>query len=722
MYKILCYDRGNSKNCILERLTPNVQQCRLASFFLTFGVKTLGIISRLLERRTHPSQHSLAAIFGLQSNTYAGVAVTEDTAMTYSAVYAAVRLLSWTTAMLPLLTYRRRPNGGKDRATDLALYNLLKEESNPEMTAFDFRSTIMSHAVGRGNGYAEIEWSNAGQPLALWPLNPAKMEPTRTKGDLRYLYTLPDGSVANLPAWRVHHIRGLGNNGISGFSPIRLAMQAIGLGLGTEEYGSRLFSNGAKPGGIVKHPGKLSDTAYDRLKKSWNAEQQGLSNAHRTRILEEGMSFENIGVDPEEAQFLETRKFQVTEIARWFNVPPHMIADLEQATFSNIEEMAIGFVQYSLDPWLVNVEQALQRDLLTPTEKKSIFIEHMRDALLRGRIIDRYQAYQTAIGAGIMSPNEARERENLNPYDGGDIFLQPLNMAQIGTAAARARLDGWRAWHAADCGCAACRSAQGQTRADEDDDSADGETDHTKKWRRSRQKLARDYVPLFGDVAGRMVRREVNDVRRAVNKHLRKRSLADFREWLATFYDDFASVLIDGFDPVMQTYAAQVATSTADELGKDDPGVTDDLRDFIERYLANVAEGYTASSRNQIEALIADAEAEGSDVAAAIEERLDGWAESRAEQVADGQAFEAGNALGIAMYGYFSVRRLIWAASGKSCPFCRRLSGKTAGIEEYFVQKGDTVAGDPGDTPMLVRTNTRHGPLHKGCDCVTLAA
>lgn len=694
-------------------------------FFITFGVKTLGIISQLLERRTHPSQQSLAAIFGLNSNTYAGVAVTEETAMSYSAVFAAVRLLSWTTAMLPLLTYRRRPAGGKDRATDLPLYNLLKEETNPEMTAFDFRATIMSHAVGRGNGYAEIEWSNAGQPLALWPLNPAKMEPTRTKGELRYLYTLPDGTTANLPAWRIHHIRGLGNNGIIGYSPIRLAMQAIGLGLGTEEYGSRLFSNGAKPGGIVKHPGKLSDTAYERIKKSWNAEQQGLSNAHRTRILEEGMSFENIGVAPEEAQFLETRKFQVNEIARWFNVPPHMIADLDKATFSNIEEMGIGFVIYSLGPWLTNMEQALQRDLLTPTEKRSIFIEHLVDALLRGRILERYQAYQTAIMNGIMSPNEARDRENLNPYDGGDVFLQPLNMAPVGTTPAASSVPAQRSQaHGQGCACGACHDAARSKRADanDDDDTADGESDHTKKWRRSKQKLARDYIPLFADVAGRMVRREVNDVRRAVSKHLRKRSVGDFREWLDTFYPEFADVLADAFEPLMETYAAQVATATADELGKDDPGLTDELTDFIKRYLANMAEGYTASSRNQLEALIADAEAAGIDIGDEIEARLDGWEESRADQMADGESFEAGNALAVANYRYFNVRRLLWAASGKSCPFCRRLSGKTAGIEEYMVQKGDTVAGDPGDTPMLVRSNMRHGPIHRGCDCVTVAA
>lgn len=712
----------------------------MASFFITFGVKTLGIISQLLERRTHPSQQSLAAIFGLNSNTYAGVAVTEETAMSYSAVYAAVRLLSWTTAMLPLLTYRRRPGGGKDRATEMAIYPLLKEESNPEMTAFDFRSTLMSHAVGRGNGYAEIEWSNAGVPLALWPLNPAKMEPTRTKGELRYLYTLPDGTTANLPSWRIHHVRGLGNNGIIGFSPIRLAMQAIGLGLATEEYGSRLFSNGAKPGGLVKHPGKLSDAAYERIKKSWNAEQQGLSNAHRTRILEEGMSFENIGVAPEEAQFLETRKFQINEIARWFNVPPHMIADLDKATFSNIEEMGIGFVIYSLGPWLTNVEQALQRDLLTPTEKRTVFIEHLVDALLRGRIIERYQAYQTAIMSGIMSPNEARDRENMNPYDGGDAFLQPLNMAPMGSPAdgasassaagkrsadhgARCMCSACRAaTHEPECLCPTCRSVGKRADGDEDDDTAEGESDETKKRRRSKQKLARDYFPLYQDVARRVVRREVADVRRAVKKSLRKRSIADFREWLDTFYAEFADVLMEAFGPIMATYAAQVATATADELGKDDPGVTDELRAFIDRYLANMAEGYTASSRNQLEAILTDAEAEGNDAADAIEERLDGWAETRPNKVADRQAVEAGNALAVSLYGSFGVRRLLWAASGKSCPFCQRLSGSTIAIESYFLQKGDTVAGDPGQTPLRVRSNMRHSPLHGGCDCAVVAA
>lgn len=679
----------------------------------------MGIISRLLELRTHPSQHSLAAIFGVGNTSYTGVNVTEESAMTYSAVFACVRLLAWSAAMLPLLTYRRRPGRGKDRATDHPLYPLLKEAANAEMTAFDFRATIMSHAVGRGNGYAEIEWSNAGRPLALWPLNTARMDVQRVNGQLRYLYDLPDGTTANLPAWRVLHVRGLSGNGIKGYSPIRLAMQTIGLGLGAEEYGARLFGNGSKPGGVLVHPGKLSDTAFARLQKSWNADHQGLSNAHRLRILEEGMKFEETGINPEEAQFLETRRFQINEVARWFNVPPHMIADLDKATFNNIEELGIGFVVYSLGPWLVNLEQTIGLTLLSSDERKTLFVEHLTAALLRGRTAERYEAYSTAIQTGIMSPNEVRDLENLNPYDGGDVYLLPLNMApadQAANAPAQQRS------HGDDCSCDRCRRRERRADDGTDDDSADGEPDAVKRSRRSRQKLARDYIPLFADVAGRVVRREANDVRRAVNKHLRKRSISDFRQWLDDFYAEFAGVVSEQFAPLLETYAAQVATAVAGELDKDDPGVDDDLREFIKLYLEAIAEGYTASSRNQIDALMADAEAEGVDAADLIDQRLDGWEETRAEQMADAQAFESGNAIARALYVVFGVRRLYWAASGKSCAFCQRLSGSVVGIDSYFVQKGDSVNGGPNEAPMLVRKNTRHGPLHKGCDCVTIAA
>lgn len=699
----------------------------------------MGFLTTLLERREHPSSHSgWERIFGGGMTSHAGVAVTEESALSLSTVFACARVLGESVAMLPLLTYRRRADGGKERAQDHPLYRLLHDQPNPEMTAFEWREVKTVHVALRGNSYSEIEWSGGGRPLALWPLNPAKMEVVRTNGELRYLYNLPNGTVANLPAWRVHHVRGMSGNGIQGYSVVRLAMQAIGLGLGTEEFGAKWFGNGARPGFLLKVPGRLSDQAYIRLKESWNADHQGLSNAHRVKILEEGLDTANVGVSPEESQFLETRKFQVNEIARWFRIPPHMVGDLENASFSNIEEQGLEFVIYTLMPWLVRDEQALSRDLLTETEQQTFFVKYLVNGLLRGNVQARYQAYSTAVLNGLMSPNEVRILEDMNPYEGGDTYLLPLNMVpadQVGQAAPSVSSGaGQNAQRAAfecraadddspdDGECPHCgKPAAFGRRADEDDDSPDGEDESTRKWRRSKQKLGRNYVPLFEEVAGRVVRREVADMRRAVNKHLRKRSVDDFRTWMNGFYAEFGAVVGDSFRALMRTYGAQVVTLTADELDKDDIGLTNDLRAFIDDYLAAMSEGYVASSRNQIEAVITDAIDDGADVGDAIEERLDGWEESRPGKMALQQSFEVGNALAVAAYGLYAVTRLKWAASGKSCNYCLRLNGSTVAIESYFVNKGDSINGGPDDEPLLVRRNTRHGPIHGGCDCVVVA-
>jgi HK97 family phage portal protein len=688
----------------------------------------MGFLTELFATRQHPSGHGQwERWFSLGNRTYAGVDVTEESALTLSAYFACIRVISESVAMLPLLTYRYLPNGGRERASDHPVYWLLKEQPNPEMSAFEFRETITAHCAGWGNGYAEIEWSKIGRPIALWPLHPGRMQVKRVNRELRYLYTDPDGRTANLPAWRVHHFRGPSNNGVVGYSMARKAAQSIGLALATEEYGSRFFGNGARPGVVLKHPGLLSDEAYSRLKNSYEADHQGLSNAHRIKILEEGMDLETIGIPPEEAQFLETRKFQVAEVARWFRIPAHMINDLEKATFSNIEEQGLEFVIYTLTPWLVRSEQALMRDLMTREERQRFFIRYLASGLLRGNSDARSKFYATAIQNGWMSPNEVRILEDLNPYAGGDVYLLPLNMTPADEAGSgqqsgvRALVEGHTGQQS--CRCAACQ----ERRADDEEagDQAEGESEETAKIRRSKQKLARDFVPVFEDVAGRVVRREVNDIRRAINKHLRRRSLADFLEWLETFYADFAAVVRDAFKATLLTYAGPVTTAVADELGKNDPGVTDELKAFIDEYLEALATGWVASSRNQIDALITDAEADGADgadIADAIEERLDGWEESQPGKVSLRQAFEAGNALAVAMYGYFSVQYLMWAASGKSCPFCQRLNGKIVGIEKYFVGKGEFVNGGPDDAPLLVRRNTRHGPLHKSCDCVVVAA
>lgn len=686
----------------------------------------MGLLRRLFEKRAgHPSQHSLAAIFGMQSNTYAGVPVTEDTALTYSAVFASIRLLSWSAAMLPLLTYRRQTRG-KIRAEDHPLYPLLKEQTNPEMTAFDFRSTIMSHAVGRGNGYAEIEWSNAGEPLALWPLNPAKMTPERVGGQLRYLYDLPDGTTANLPSWRVHHIKGLSGNGLTGYSPIRLAMQAIGLGMATEEFGSRFFGNGARPGVIIRHPGVLSDNAFKRLKESWSADHQGLSQSHRMRILEEGMDIETVGVPPEEAQFLQTRQFQVTEIARWFSVQPHMIADMSGATFSNIEEQGVEFVTYSLGPWLTNSEQALARDLLMPSERRTMVIEHLVDGLLRGRTSERFAAYQSALQGGWMSPNEVRERENLNPYDGGDTYLLPMNMAPaagVGSVTdATGRAMRWMV-HDEECGCASCRSVSRETPARLIDGTVSER--RARGLAEDRRQLMQTYVALYEDVAARMVRREVQDIERALDKATRRRSIDEFYSWLSEYYIGYQSVLADAFRPLMMSLAKLIARQVGLELDLDEPATQEELAEFIDQYLADFAEGTTAGSKGQLLALRDEAaQGDGSFqefVIEKVKERLSEWLEKKAYKIAARQAFQAGNGLVVANYTVKGVRKLVWDANSGACAFCAKLDGKIIAIEEWFATTGEMLTGGDDDAPMLMRGNKRHGPLHQECSCTVRA-
>lgn len=364
------------------------------------------------------------------TSTDSGVRVNEWNAMQSTAVYACVRILAETIASLPLPVYKRLPNGGKARAPDHPIYPVLHDMANDEMTSFTLRETLMSHVLLWGNAYAEIEWGNNGMPKALWPLLPNQTIPRRnlqTK-KLEYWSTLPDGTQVILPKELVFHLPGLGFDGIVGYSPIHMAKQAIGLAVATEKFGATFFGNGTNIGGIVEHPGQLKETGAKNLRDSINETYGGLGKSHRIMLLEEGMKFQKIGIPPEDAQFLETRKFQLNEIARIYRVPPHMLADLEKATFSNIEQQSIDFVVHSIRPWLVRWEQTIKQKLFFTQQNDTYFAEFIVDALLRGDIKSRYEAYAVARQNGWLSANDIREMENMNPIDGGDVYLVNGNM------------------------------------------------------------------------------------------------------------------------------------------------------------------------------------------------------------------------------------------------------------------------------------------------------
>lgn len=392
------------------------------------------IFSGLFHSRDKP-QNSLngGRYFFLYGHTTAGKNVNEMSAMQMTAVYSCVRILSEAVAGLPLQLYRYNDNGGRERALDHPLYRLLHDEPNPEMTSFVFRETLMSHLLLWGNAYAQIVRNGRGDVLGLYPLMPNKMKVDRdNKGNLYYEYsrtsedsnTLGKQQKVILRPSDVLHIPGLGFDGLVGYSPIAMAKNAIGLALATEEYGAKFFANGAAPGGVLEHPGVVKDP--QKIRDSWNSAFQGSANAHKVVVLEENMKYQPIGISPEQAQFLETRKFQINEIARIFRVPPHMVGDLEKSSFSNIEQQSLEFVKYTLDPWVVRWEQSMTRVLLLDSEKPRYFIKFNLDGLLRGDYQSRMNGYAIGRQNGWMSANDIRELENLDlipDEEGGNLYL-----------------------------------------------------------------------------------------------------------------------------------------------------------------------------------------------------------------------------------------------------------------------------------------------------------
>ena len=400
----------------------------------------MNIFSRLFHSRDTPTNSydspSYTYFFG---RAHSGKRVNDRTALQHTVVYACVRVLSEAIAQLPLHLYQYTENG-KQRVPQHSLYFLLHDQPNPEMTSFIFRETLMSHLLIYGNAYAQIIRNGRGDVVGLYPLIPDKMRVDRDEhNNLIYIYSRYDEANPNikeqgdiiLPAEQVLHIPGLGFDGLVGYSPIAMAKNAIGISLACEDYGASFFANGASPSAVLEHPGVIKNP--ERVREAWHR-AYGSGNAHKTAILEEGMKYTPISIPNNEAQFLETRKFQIEEIARLYRVPLHMIGDLEHATFSNIEQMSLEFVMYTLSPWLVRWEQSLMKALLSDSEKGKYFIKFNVEGLLRGDYASRMSGYATARQNGWMSANDIRELEDMNMIPdelGGNLYLVNGSMSRL---------------------------------------------------------------------------------------------------------------------------------------------------------------------------------------------------------------------------------------------------------------------------------------------------
>lgn len=411
----------------------------------------MGIFKGLFRSRDKPQNRTAGSSYAFyMGSSTAGKNVTERSAMQMTAVYSCVRVLSEAVAGLPLHVYKYLSDGGKEKAFTHPLYHLLHDEPNSEMTSFVFRETLMTHLLLWGNAYAQVIRNGKGEVIALYPLMPNRMTVDRdSSGNLYYKYYRGSDEVIRskeyeviLSSGDVLHIPGLGFDGLVGYSPIAMAKNAIGLAIATEEFGAKFFANGAAPSGVLEHPGTIKDPS--KVREAWQSQFGGSSNSGKVAVLEEGMKYTPISISPEQAQFLETRKFQINEIARIFRVPPHMVGDLEKSSFSNIEQQSLEFVKYTLEPWLVRWEQSMIRSLLTPSEKQEYFIKFNVDGLLRGDYASRMSGYATARQNGWMSANDIRELENLDRIpaeDGGDLYLINGNMTKLADAGIFAAAD-----------------------------------------------------------------------------------------------------------------------------------------------------------------------------------------------------------------------------------------------------------------------------------------
>lgn len=670
----------------------------------------MGVLSRLIENRSTLAQPDafLSRWFsGGLDDIYTGKDVNHRTALTYSAWAAAVLLISEVMGSLPLHVYRRGQSGGRETRElmrEHPLNELFSVAANPELTAMDWRGLIESHLLSDGNHYSQIIRDGGGRIREFWPLEPTQMRVFR--GDdrrLRYLYET-DGRRVALPQDSVFHVRMLSRDGVKGIAPLELARQAIGVGLAVEEYAGRFFSNGSTVRGTLQMEGALTDEGFQRLKRDWNTVYQGQENAHKVAILEHGLKFQPVSANPKDSQMLDLRNHQIVEIARIARIPPHLLQQLDRATFNNIEELGIGFVKYSLVHRCARFEQEAARQLFSAQERTAgIYSKHNLKGLLRGDTKTQTEFYRTIFDLGGFAPNDIRELEDLNPIEGGDIYTMQQARATLEQIATGETLGGGQ-------------SPSGPPPDDEPDDQPAEENaraERRKIGEDSRIALRESYRPLIESAARRLVNVDVSRVRSQGVKELR--SVGSFTIWLEQHREFLAAEAVSRMAEVFASYGAAIASAIAIELSHGLP--QERIDESVDALLSSFAVSYAEASVGQLQGVLRQADEAGEDPAAAVEKRLTEWQDKRAGKVAERESTFAGGALAMTIYGALGVGGFRWRTVGKTCALCNSMSGRIVRSGEPFLAAGDTL-GAAGVSPLKPRRHIRHPPLHGGCDCI----
>lgn len=662
----------------------------------------MGILARISEKRADKQSYIQAFLAGDDwpgSMTSSGVYVSEESSLQISTVYKCVDLISKSLATVPLHIYKRTENG-KEPAPFHKVQWLMNMRPNNYMTAIEYRKLLWAHYLLWGNHYALKGYNRINEVVSLTPLSPKGMQVFHVKDKIFYIYTAADGKKYEYTQEQIFHPKDLSIDGLVGLSKIRQQRDGLGLAKSTEAFGAKFFKNGIRPTGVFQHPAKLSDVAYKRLQESIKS-QAGGDNQAGALIAEEGMTWQTTNIPPNEAQYIETREFSAVDICGIFNVPPHKIGILDNATYSNIEHQAIEFVVDTLLPQAVYLEQKIAIDLLTEDDREKYYAKHNLDGLLRGDTAARGEYYAKLFNIGAMSPNDIREKEDMNPYDGGEKYFVQLNMIPVEDADKMASMT----------------RPMSDNSPDDNDDDDEKKSEMKEVEIRSvtnRSRVTKANRRIFEDAIRRIVNREDIAVKRAVDKYLRTGKTSDFRDWLKRYYEDMPPSVEKNMLGVFMTHADMIQYEANSEIGRE-PGMTPELEQFVRAYSDNYKYSYALSSQRQLEKILD--ETPDDLVADAIVARTTEWTQKRPEKEADRQTVEEGNAITKFVFIAGGITAIRWVAVGKSCPYCEALNGKIIGIENNFIGKNEELDPAGGNGPMKSYENKSHPPLHRGCDC-----
>ena len=598
----------------------------------------------------------------LGAKTRSGVQVDTAAALSIPAALSAVRLLSEAVASLPLIVYERAE--GRIRAVTHPLYSLLHEQPNHRHSPFQLKEMMMLSLLVDGNSYAFIQRDAVGQPVALWPVQASRVTVRQDdNGNVTYEINTSSGQVVYRPD-EILHIAGLSFDGLTGRSPISLARESLGSAVAELQHGSSFFKNSSIPSGVITHPGQLSEQGQELLKSSWQSAYGGTVASGKTAILEEGMKFEPIKFNNKDSQWLESRAFSVKEIARIFRVPPHLLGDLEKASYASIEQQNLDFLTYSLRPWLCRIEEAVNLQLLYEHERQQYFAEFLTADLLRADTKNRFESYQTALQSGWLSINEVRQRENMPTVPGGDKLFIELNREPLDE---RSKLE-----------------IRSQERDTELATVKRKLTAFFEELLKKEQEALLELIENVTDVA--MLEAVITN-------------------WYTENLDSLAADVHKEFKPLIRSLNENAASVV------DAPAWTRaDLDSYCTEYSRSFAEKHAAISVLTLCAAIIPEQAQQS-----IKQHLEGQRETRPGKMSESEASKITNSTRKKTWKDAGVTKLVWQVEPDACVLCSALAGKVVGIDAPFIAAGEEL--QCGEEMITHQRATFAPPLHVGCQC-----